>query len=353
MGSAAAYTRARDSIARICRSDAGPRTLRLDALAAIRRAVGFDSYAWLITDPETSVGSSPLADVPCLPELPQLIRLKYLTAINRWTGLPRGAVSLSAATGGELSQSLMWRELLQRYQVTDVASSVYRDRFGCWGFLDLWRTQAPPFTAADIEFLDDIAGPVTTALRHSQARTFAPATDAGRLPAGPVVLLLSAALDVRAQTPQTQRYLRVLVPPGDEDQAPIPASAYNVAAQLIAAESGVDDSPPLARAHLASGRWLTLRAARMGTAQPAQERDIAVSIEPAAPADRVSVFARACGLTPRETELLRQLVTGAATRDIAQHMFVSEHTVQDHFKSIFTKTATRNRRALLARALGT
>jgi DNA-binding CsgD family transcriptional regulator len=34
-------------------------------------------------------------------------------------------------------------------------------------------------------------------------------------------------------------------------------------------------------------------------------------------------------------------------------MFVSEHTVQDHFKSIFTKTATRNRRALLARALGT
>jgi DNA-binding NarL/FixJ family response regulator len=167
------------------------------------------------------------------------------------------------------------------------------------------------------------------------------------------VLLLSAALDVRAQTPQTRRYLRVLVPRDDEDQAPIPASAYNVAAQLIATETGVDDSPPLARAHLASGRWLTLRAARLGTAQPAQERDIAVSIEPAAPADRVSVFARACGLTPRETELLQQLITGAATRDIARHMFVSEHTVQDHFKSIFTKTATRNRRALLARALGT
>jgi DNA-binding CsgD family transcriptional regulator len=33
-------------------------------------------------------------------------------------------------------------------------------------------------------------------------------------------------------------------------------------------------------------------------------------------------------------------------------MFVSEHTVQDHLKSIFSKTATRNRRTLLARALG-
>ena len=53
----------------------------------------------------------------------------------------------------------MWRELLCRYQVSDIASSVYRDRFGCWGFLDLWRTQpAPPFPAADVEFLGRIAG---------------------------------------------------------------------------------------------------------------------------------------------------------------------------------------------------
>jgi DNA-binding NarL/FixJ family response regulator len=354
MDSATARTRAREDIARICCSGADARTLRLAALAAIRRAVGFDAYVWLITDPETSVGSSPLADVPCLPELPQAIRLKYLTTINRWTGLPRGAVSLAGATGGELSQSLMWRELLRRYQVSDIASSVYRDRFGCWGFLDLWRTQgSPPFPGADIEFLDYIAGPLTTALRHSQANTFAPATAAGQLPAGPVVLLLSPALDVRAQTPQTQRYLAILVPRDEEDQVPIPASAYNVAAQLLATETGVSDNPPLARVHLANGRWLTLRAARMGTTQPPHQRNIAVSIEPAAPGDRVSVFARACGLSARETELLHHLVTGAATRDITQHMFVSEHTVQDHFKSIFAKTATRNRRTLLARALGT
>ena len=168
-----------------------------------------------------------------------------------------------------------------------------------------------------------------------------------------MVLLLSAALDVRAQTPQTQRYLRILVPRDEHDQPPVPSSAYNVAAQLLATEAGVSDDPPLARVHLADGRWLTLRAARMGTAQPAAERDIAVSIEPAAPGDRVAVFARASGLTPRETELVHLLVTGADTRDITGHMFVSEHTVQDHLKSIFAKTATRNRRTLLARALGT
>jgi hypothetical protein len=131
MGCAAvtSYARARETIIRICGSNADARALRLEVLAVIGRVVGFDAYAWLITDPETLVGSSPLADIPCLPVLPQLIRLKYLTALNRWTGLPCGAAALSAVAGGDLSQSLMWRNLLQRYQVSDIASSAYRDRF--------------------------------------------------------------------------------------------------------------------------------------------------------------------------------------------------------------------------------
>ena len=184
MGSAAAYARARESVLRICRGEADARTLRLEALDAIRRAVSFDAYAWLLTDPETSVGSSPLADVPCLPQLPQLIRLKYLTAVNRWTGLPSAVASLHEATGGNLSRSLMWRELLGRYEVTDIASSVYRDRFGCWGFLDLWRIGTLAFAEAEIEFLGHIAGPVTAALRHALARTFVPATGGDQMPAG-------------------------------------------------------------------------------------------------------------------------------------------------------------------------
>ena len=369
MGSSAAYTRAHEAIGRICRGGLDPRELRLEALAAIRRAVGFDAYAWLVTDPETTVGSSPLADVPCLPRLPELIRLKYLTAVNRWTALPGAVASLAGTTGGDLSRSLMWRELLREYQVTDIASSAYRDRFGCWGFLDLWRTGAAPFTAEETGFLAEIAGPVTAALRQGVAGTFTPpgtgTAAPAEPPAGPVVLLLSPDLAVRAQTPQTQRYLRVLVPP-EEGRAPVPAGAYNVAAQLLATEAGTDRHPPMARVHLAAGRWLTLRAARMDTGQPGTADtgiadigagdigagDIAVSIESAAAGNRVSVFARACGLSRRETELLDHLVAGADTREVARQMFVSENTVQDHLKSVFAKTATRSRRTLLARAVG-
>ena len=144
MGSAAAYARARETILRICRGEADARTLRLEALDAIRRTVGFDAYAWLLTDPETSVGSSPLADVPCLPQLPRLIRLKYATAVNRWTGLPSAAASLYETTGGTLSLSLMWRELLSQYQVTDIASPRAR------GDLHPARAERQPLAAGQV-----------------------------------------------------------------------------------------------------------------------------------------------------------------------------------------------------------
>jgi DNA-binding CsgD family transcriptional regulator len=345
-------TRAREQILQLCEGDADARTLRLEVLAVLERAIGFDAYVWLVTDPETSVGSAPLADVPCLPELPRLIQLKYLTSVNRWTSMITPVASLRQATGGDLDRSLIWRELLCRYQVADIATSVFRDRFGCWAFLDLWRTQkSPSFAAAELEFLHSIAGPLATALRQSQAAAFA-ADPAGHQPsAGPVVLLLSPALEVRSQTPQTQRYLRLLVPPDSAAMAPVPAGAYNVSAQLLAREAGVDGNLPLARVHLGSGQWLTLRADRMDSPQPAAERDIAVSIEMTDSGGRLSLFTRACGLSPREAELLGQVAAGASTRDIAQLMFVSEHTVQDHLKSIFTKTGTRTRRALLARVL--
>jgi DNA-binding CsgD family transcriptional regulator len=347
-----AQSRAIERIGRLCLSTAADaHSLRLALLAEIRGVVGFDAYAWLLTDPETEVGSAPLADVPCLPELPRLIRLKYLTLINRWTRIETPVALLHEATGGHLERSLIWRDMLSRFEVTDVASVVFRCRYGCWGFLDLWRTgAATSFTDEDAAFLSAIAKPVTEALRRCQADTFSLATPA-TVRVGPAVLMLSPSLEVRAQTVQTDEYLRLLVSPGT-DRRPIPAGAYNVAAQLLSIDAGVDEHPPTARVHLSAGVWLTLRAARIGTMPPSGEQDIAVTIEASTPVERMTLFGRACGLSARELELFAYLIAGCDTRGIAQRMFLSENTVQDHLKSIFMKTRTSNRRTLLARTIG-
>ena len=70
------------------------------------------------------------------------------------------------------------------------------------------------------------------------------------------------------------------------------------------------------------------------------------------PPERVALFVRAFAFSTRETELIGHLTTGADTRELARRMFLSEHTVQDHLKSIFAKTSTHNRRALLSLTLG-
>lgn len=342
----------RAQLERICASGLDTRTLRLRLLPELARAVPFDAYAWVLTDPETSVGSAPLADVPTLAELPRLIRLRYLTSLNRWTTLVDPPVGrLSRATRGNLARSLLWRELLSRHDVSDVASVVFRDAHGCWAFLELWRTGGRTFDDTDDGVLRALVPPVTAALRQASAQTFTAASGRDLLPSGPTVLLLSPDLEVVRQTHGTREKLRLLVP-RDDSGPPVPAGAYNVAAQLLAVEQGVDGNPPLARVHLAEGTWVTLRAARMDDGPEPRERDIAVTIEASTPGERLDLFGRVFGLSDRERELLDHLGAGSDTRQIAADMCLSGYTVQDHLKSVFTKTGTRSRRALLARALG-
>ena len=340
-------------IERLCADAAEERPLRIALVDELRRLAPFGSYVWAITDPATEVAIAPLADVPneAVAALPRLIRLRYLTRINRWTSLETTAESLHRVTSGHPELSLLHRELLAGIGVGDVATVVFRDQHGLWGWLDLWRTlDEPPFGDHELERLSSVTAPITAGLRRRLALTFGQPASVPDRP-GPIVLMLSPALDVVAQTPHTDGYLRALLPP-DGDRRPVPAGAYNVSAQLLAVEAGIDDHPPTSRVRLRDGVWLTFRAARVESDRPHADQDIAVSIEPCSPAERLDLFARTNALTARETELVDLLVAGADTKAVAEALFMSQHTVQDHLKSIFAKTGAHTRRILVGRVAG-
>ncbi len=324
------------------------RTFRPEVLSELRRAVGFDAHVWLLTDPVTAVGAAPHADVPVVGQLPTLIKFKYLTTVNRWSDMAArriGAASLARVTDGDPARSLVWREVLSHHGVTDVASVVLADRYGCWGFLDLWRSGTPnAFDEDEISFLAELAPVLARALRTRQAHTFSSIPPARRREDGPAMLVLSDNLEVGSQTVAAEEWLRMLVPAA-RDLPPVPASVYNVAAQLLAVEQSVDSHDARARVHLGEGTWLTVRAARMGA-------QIAVSLEASSPGERLEVHALAHGLSERERELLGMLADGSDTKRIAARMYLAELTVQDHLKSIFATTGTHNRRSLLAQMFG-
>jgi DNA-binding CsgD family transcriptional regulator len=361
MVSAWAQIRARERIVALGAAGLGDRDLRRQVLAALHEMIDFDAYVWLLTDPVTAVGAAPLAEVPCLTELPALIKAKYATPVNRWTALLRQASPaglLHDAVGGDLSRSRVWREVMSRYRIGDVASVVFADQYGCWGFLDLWRDDArEPFDRDDAALMVSLAAPLTSALRSCQARTFVEPSTPHRSDTGPVVLTLDDDLRITSRTAASQAWLEVLLPPEPDGRA-IPASVYNVTAQLLAAEDGIDDHPAYARTHLAGGFWLTLRAARLSSddrPDSAEDRGptLVVTIEETSAADRLDLFGRSFALTAREHELLDLLAAGGDTRAMARQMSLSEHTIQDHLKSIFAKTGARDRVTVLSRALGT
>ena len=336
---------------RLCSGGLDAKALREQVLVELRRAVAFDAHVWALTDPVSRVGTSPLADVPGLSwdELPRLVRWRYLSRGTRWTDLIDAGVSvrsLSQATDGDVGAS----PVQQALGVVDVLTAACWDRFGCWAWLDLWRrAPARPFTRAERDIVASLVPALTTGLRRAQAETFVAAPRA--TPAGPAVLLLSPELDVQLRTSAAQEALHRLNPPDDPAvlQA-IPAAAYNVAAALIADEAGVPVGPVWSRVHLGAGRWVTLRAARVSSGSDA---DIAVGIEDSTPTERLEVFGLAHGLSPREREVLAELVTGADSRRLARLLVLSEHTVNDHVKAVLAKTGAATRGALLARVAGT
>ena len=327
-----------------CRAGLSAKALRERLLALVRASVAYDGHVFALTDPVTKVATAPHADVPALPweRLPEIIRWRYLSLVNRAdTLLGRPASSLLTATK-QPEESLVWAHVQRDLGVVDTAMVAFGDRYGAWGMLELWRTTTP-FTAKELELLTSLVPEVTTGLRAAVARTFTePAEDLRAT--GPAVIVLGHDLVVRNQTDDAAAALLRLLPP-DEAMTPIPAAAYNIGAALIAQEEGIPVGEPWSRVHLGGNRWVTVRASRLGA-------DIAVSIEPSTPAERMDLFARAHGLSARESEILTLLGVGLDSREIAGQLFLSEHTVNDHVKAALAKAGARTRQVLLARATG-
>jgi len=68
---------------------------------------------------------------------------------------------------------------------------------------------------------------------------------------------------------------------------------------------------------------------------------VALLRDMSAPARAAS--ANSFGLTPRQLEIVRAVVSGHTNRDIARKLSISEDTVKHHLTQIFMKTGTANR----------
>jgi DNA-binding CsgD family transcriptional regulator len=79
---------------------------------------------------------------------------------------------------------------------------------------------------------------------------------------------------------------------------------------------------------------------------------IGVSVERSKPRHSLTRAAARFQVSPREVQVLALLLDGASLRDVGEALHITSSTVQDHIKSLKTKTETRNRSEMLSRILG-
>jgi DNA-binding CsgD family transcriptional regulator len=347
MPSARQLSRCRDRVESVSRSTLSCDAFRQEAIACLRRSVGFDRWCWPLADPETLVTSSGLAEHNYGPSVPRSLELEY--SVDTFAAkhilarreCPVGSLHLE--TGGDTARSARWDEILRPAGIGDVAIVACRDAHGCWGWIELYRDSSDrAFTEEELLLLEGIAPSVGSALR---GHAMQPAD--GKLEAGPPgTLVLDRDLRPVSWTTGARAWIDTL--PSAQLFAGwgmLPSVVYPTA---VLARSGSGDARALVQA--VDGRWVTIEAAAL---EGEREGEVAVNLRSATAAETFDLLCRVYALSQRERQLVSLLVAGLDTRAIAERLSISPHTVQDHLKSVFMKIGIHSRRELLARLAAT
>ena len=316
--------------------------------ATLGRAVPAEGTCLMTVDPATLLPTAEFVEEGLPAEgLLRLVEMELREPdVNKWVHLARAerpAASMSDATAGDLDRSLRQREIRRPAGFADELRVVLAGSTGTWGELTVFREVGRPyFTAAEVAFVSSMATTIADGLRRGQLLGEAQAgvDDVG-------VLVLDADDGIHMSNRAAERWLDGLGA-GDRPGARLPVVIPAVARQARATGGAapVDLRPATARVRTRCGQWLIVRGSLMGDGP---ESPVTVMIEPARRAEMAPLMVAAYGFTDRERRVTELVAQGLSTQLIASRLQVSTYTVQEHLKSIFTKSGSVSRGDLVAR----
>lgn len=341
-------------IIRRCHAGLETASLLQELLQRIAVVVPSDAGLIATTDPATLLYTgAAMSDESHMEHLPDFLANEYLDddvmKYAHLAGGPRRVDWLEHSTRGDPQSSPRYRALLAPLGMGDELRAAFVGGGTCWGVGCLSREAGSvPFSERDAKVVSRLGPHIAEAMRTSLL--LAEASSAAATPEGPGVLLLAQDLSVIAATPAAEPWLEEIVGGHDPLLNGLPSSVINVVAALRSLETSVDTRvQPRVRIRTRAGRWLVLHASYL-EADP-NPGSIAVVIEPAPRSELAPLLLQAHGLTSRESEVARWVLLGYSTKELSASLFISEHTVQDHFKSIFKKVGVGSRRELVIRIL--
>lgn len=329
---------ARAGLDRLRRSGLGPGEYLHDVSALVRRMVPHEVSGWMTLDPDTMLSTGTVAAQKS-PELDRALWRNELLQdgdVHKLAELARRPSPVSAMSqldAASAANSPRVHEILRPAGIGDGLRVMLRANGSAWGHAGIYRELgAPAFHPVERAFLAAIADDIAEGLRRSLSRRPEP----GVADLAPGVVAFDAQGRFVSQTAEAGRAMALM--PGD-----VTSTLYAVA---IGASRRDRAS---ARVRLTDGRWLLLQGGRMhGAANDSPY--VTVSLVLATRSDLTSMLLRLHGLSARQREVARLLISGLRTYEIAADLHISPHTLHDHVKAIFSKLGVRGRAELMALA---
>ena len=312
-------------------------------------ALGLSGMIVGSTDPVTAVVSTAtrVENLPHAMAVPWMHNEVLEEDFNKFAELHRaaaGATTLHRASQGQPRLSPRYRLNLRMGLGPEMRATFSRDD-ACWGVASLVReAEDPDGDEEDLAWVEQLRPHVAAGLRRTMAVDVGSTED--RIPG---VVALDADGRVQSMTAGAKDLLMDLwMCPVEGLEYDMPGEAYMVA--TIARAQGLGQAPSRAartRLRGRSGAWITVRGDPTFTGD-GKLAGVVLVIERSRPAEILPILIASYGLTAREREVLSEMTSGRATGEIAARLFISEHTVRDHVKSILAKSATNSRGELMS-----
>ncbi|PRY10860.1 regulatory LuxR family protein [Kineococcus rhizosphaerae] len=327
-------------------------------LEVLHRAVPFAAACFATTDPATRLVTSALKSGTMTTVTPEQDELwafheyvvedvyDYRDLLDR----PGGVTTTHRETAGDPLRCSRYENFLHPlWGVTDELRTAVTADGSMWAFLALFRDtgdRAATFNAAEMEFVSTVSTPLARGVRAGLVTSLAGAAPVEE--AGPGVIVVDDRGDVLSANPAAARRVAELGGPElGRGALPMPVQSVVKAARRFA--QGRQDWAPRVRMRTTDGRWVVVSASPMTSFGPSAVPTFAVTIEDAGRSDVLPLLVEAFGLTAREQDVVRLVLRGVSTAEIATTLHLSAYTVQDHLKVVFDKVGVRSRRELTAR----
>ncbi len=275
------------------------------------------------------------------------------------------AAALQLSLNGRPARSARFRDVLEPQGYADELRGVLRSGENTWGLIGLYRERGRnAFTADDVQLVAQCSPVIARALRD-HVRRRSPWIDATSAPG---LVVFDDDSNVVSANPESLDWLQSLLPERPDrsagDEPIVGAVEALLAADHVARHAsplwallnraralggGFDEGAARLRMRDRRGRWLVLHGSRLTGRLDEQQGTVAVVIEPAKSSEIAPIIVEAYSLTQRERDVVGALARGESTSEIAERLFLSQHTVRDHIKTVFEKLEVSSRTELVAK----